>query len=78
MFNQYDIAPYAAGPVSVEIPFAEQGELFQKKYQSTKTSYVKELQECESVEADVDGDGKRKQSAMRSSGMNMESAELSQ
>ena len=58
-FNQYDIAPYAAGPVSVEIPFAEQGELFQKKYQSTKTSYVKELQECETVEADVDGDGKK-------------------
>ena len=58
-FNQYDIAPYAAGSVSVEIPFAEQGELFQKKYQSTKTSYVKELQECESVEADVDGDGKK-------------------
>ena len=58
-FNQYDIAPYAAGSVSVESPFAEQGELFQKKYQSTKTSYVKELQECESVEADVDGDGKK-------------------
>lgn len=64
-FNQYDIAPYAAGPVTVEIPFEKQGDLFEKQYETTKTSYVKELPEYGTVEADVNGDGKRKPSAMR-------------
>ncbi len=44
-FNQYDIAPYAAGPVTVEISFAEHAEWFEKQYESGKTSYVKELPE---------------------------------
>lgn len=58
-FNQYDIAPYAAGPVTVEIPFEKQGDLFEKQYETTKTSYVKELPEYGTVEADVNGDGKK-------------------
>ena len=45
--------------VSVEIPFADQGELFQKKYQSMKTSYVKALQECETQYCIADGSGLR-------------------
>ena len=58
-FNQYDIAPYAAGPVTVGIPFAEHGELFEQKYETAKTSYVKEIPEYGTVEVDVDGDGKK-------------------
>lgn len=58
-FNQYDIAPYAAGPVTVEIPFAKQGELFEQQYETRKTSYVKELPEYGTVEVDVDGDGNK-------------------
>lgn len=58
-FNQYDIAPYAAGPVTVEISFAEHAEWFEKQYETGKTSYVKELPEYGTVEADVNGDGKK-------------------
>ena len=58
-FNQYDIAPYAAGPVTVEIPFAEHAEWFEKQYETGKTSYVKELPEYGTVEADVNGNGKK-------------------
>lgn len=58
-FNQYDIAPYAAGPVTVKIPFAKQGELFETQYETTKTSYVKELPEYGTVEVDVNGDGNK-------------------
>lgn len=54
-FNQYDIAPYAAGAVSVEIPFAEG--LIKQQYETQKTSYVKELPENGTVLADADGDG---------------------
>ena len=56
-FNQYDIAPYAAGPVSVEIPFAEG--LVKQQYGTQKTSYVKELPENGTADVDVDGDGKK-------------------
>ena len=59
LFNQYDIAPYAAGQICVEIPFAESAGLFQKQYETSKTSYVKQIQENEIQEADVNGDGKK-------------------
>ena len=59
LFNQYDIAPYAAGQICVEIPFAENAGLFQKQYETSKTSYVKQIQENEIQEADVNGDGKK-------------------
>ena len=56
-FNQYDIAPYAAGPVSVEIPFAEG--LVKQPYEIQKASYVKALSENGTAEVDVNGDGKK-------------------
>ena len=61
LFNQYDIAPYAAGPIRVEIPFAERADLFEKQYETSKTSYVMQIQEYETLEADVNGDGKKEE-----------------
>lgn len=56
-FNQYDIAPYAAGPVRVEIPFAEG--LVKQPYEIQQASYAKALSENETAEVDVDGDEKK-------------------
>lgn len=58
-FNPYDIAPYAAGPIAVEIPFSEQAGLFDSQYESTKTAYALNMQEYETVELDVNGDGQK-------------------
>lgn len=61
LFNQYDIALYAAGPIRVEIPFAERADLFEKQYETSKTSYVMQIQEYETLEADGNGDGKKEE-----------------
>lgn len=58
-FNQYEIAPFSAGPIIVEIPFAGNEGLFQEQYVTSKTSYIRNLSENASVDADVNGDGKK-------------------
>lgn len=58
-FNQYEIAPYSSGPIIVEIPFTGNEDLFQAQYMTSKTSYIRNLSEDASVEADVNGDGKK-------------------
>ena len=60
-FNQYDLAPYAAGSQQVEIPFKDQPQLFQSKYVLEKESYVKAMREYYTYLADVNGDGKEEE-----------------
>lgn len=58
-FNQYEIAPFSAGPIIVEIPFAGNEGFFQEQYVTSKTAYVRSISEDASVDADVNGDGKK-------------------
>ena len=60
-FNQYDLAPYAAGSQQVDISFKAQPQLFQSRYVVEKESYTKVIRENNSCFADVDGDGKEEE-----------------
>lgn len=60
-FNQYDLAPYAAGSQQVDISFKAQPQLFQSRYVVEKESYIKVIRENKSCFADVDGDGKEEE-----------------
>ena len=60
-FNQYDLAPYAAGSQQVDISFKDQPQLFQSKYVVEKESYSKVIRENNSCFVDVDGDGKEEE-----------------
>ena len=60
-FNQYDLAPYAAGSQQVDISFKDQPQLFQSKYVVEKESYSKVIRENSSCFADVNGDGKEEE-----------------
>ena len=44
-FNQYDLAPYAAGSQQVDISFKAQPQLFQSRYVVEKESYTKVIRE---------------------------------
>ena len=57
-FNQYELAPYAAGTQSVVLTFAEYPELFDAKYMSAPKQYVMQLEEYAQFIMDVNGDGK--------------------
>ena len=75
VFNNYDLAPYAAGRQIVEIPFAEEGNLFKKEFipesattngnttKDTKTSVgeakIQPLYVEQEVAVDLDGDGNK-------------------
>lgn len=60
-FNQYDLAPYAAGSQQVDISFKDQPQLFQSKYVTEKESYAMAVREGYTYQADVNGDGKEEQ-----------------
>lgn len=60
-FNQYDLAPYAAGSQQVDISFKDQPQLFQSRYVVEKESYAEAVRENYSYFADVNGDGKEEE-----------------
>lgn len=58
-FSPYEVGPYAAGLITVELPFAEHTELFSEKWTAParEKKAVLPLSAYEEVQFDVDGDG---------------------
>lgn len=65
VFNNYDLAPYAAGRQVVEIPFREEGSLFKKEFLPDTSAglgaagSVQPLYNQQEVSIDLNGDGKK-------------------
>ena len=57
-FNQYELAPYAAGMQSEVLTFAEYPELFDARYMWAPKQYITQLDSYAQFVMDVNGDGK--------------------
>ncbi|MDD7176579.1 MAG: RsiV family protein [Lachnospiraceae bacterium] len=60
-FNQYELAPYAAGAQMVDLAYDDYPELLDGAYFEPQEQYVLELYESEGIAVDVNNDGVKEQ-----------------